>query len=281
VDELTVASPAKINLFLEVLGRRADGYHEVETVMQMVELADSLRLRRLPREIRLSVTGADLPAGRENLAYRAAELFLEAAGGPGGVEIALTKRIPIGGGLGGGSSNAAAVLAGLNRLYGLGRAPGELQKLGARLGSDVPFFLGSALGLGTGRGERLTELRGWPPRWIVLANPRTAVSTAWAYREISSKLTDRPLQASITASIAGGSLPWPPTWAFNRLEEAVLPHRPEIRALRALLREGGGSPVLMSGSGATVFAVTGDEAAARRLAAQAGAAGAFAVAVRT
>ncbi len=281
MDTLVVLSPAKINLFLEVRARRPDGYHEIETVMQLVDLCDTVRLQRIPRGIRLAVRGAALPQGPENLACRAAELFLAEAGRPGGVAIELDKRIPVGGGLGGGSSNAAAVMAGLDRLYGLRYPIADLQGLGARLGSDVPFFFGGSLSLATGRGEILAGLRGWPPHWVVLANPRVAVSTAWAYGEVSSKLTDRALQASITASIAGGCLPWPPTWAFNRLEEAVLPHHPEIRLLRDLLRAEGGAPVLMSGSGATVFAVAADEAAACRLAARAGAAGAFAMAVRT
>jgi 4-diphosphocytidyl-2-C-methyl-D-erythritol kinase len=281
VDALVVPSPAKINLFLEVRARRLDGYHEIETVMQLVDLCDTVRLRRIPQGIRVSVRGADLPKGPENLAFRAAELLVTQGGCPGGVAIEVDKRIPIGGGLGGGSSNAAAVLAGLNRLYGLGCSLGDLQVLGARVGSDVPFFFGGGLSLATGRGEILRGLKGWPPQWVVLANPRVAVSTAWAYGQISSKLTDRTVQASITASIAGGCLPWPPTWAYNRFEEAVLPRHPEIRALRDLLRAEGGSPVLMSGSGATVFAVAADEAEACRLAARASAAGAFAAAVRT
>ena len=281
MEELALRAPAKINLFLEVRARREDGFHEIETVMQMVGLWDTVRLRRSSPGITLSVRGADLPTGTENLAYRAAAALLRAAGGRGGVAIELTKRIPVGGGLGGGSSNAAAVLVGLNRLYDLGARIDELAALGAALGSDVPFFFGGSLGLATGRGEVLRPLPSWEPHWIVLANPRAEVSTAWAYREISSKLTDRAVQVTIPASIAGGRLPWPPTWAFNRLEEAVLPSRPEIRALRDLLRDGGGAPALMSGSGATVFAVAADEVLARRLADSAAAAGAFALAVET
>lgn len=281
MEAVTLRSPAKINLFLEVRGRRADGYHEIESVLQMVDLCDTVRLRRAPAGIAVRVCGADLPAGAENLAHRAAAALFDAAGCSGGVAIDLVKRIPVGGGLGGGSSNAAAVLVGLNCLYGLGVSLAELAALGAGLGSDVPFFLGGSLGLATGRGEILRPLTPWARHWIVLANPGTGVSTAWAYREISSKLTDGRDQARIPASIAGGSLPWPPTWAFNRLEDAVLPLRPEIRALRDLLRHGGGSPTLMSGSGSTVFAVAADEAAALRLAASAEAAGARAVAVET
>ena len=120
MNELVIPSPAKINLFLEIVSRRPDGYHEIESIMQLVDLCDEVRLRRQPRGIRVQTSGAELPEGRGNLAYRAAALLLEAAGVSGGVEIHLTKRIPVAGGLGGGSSNAAAVLLGVDRLYALG-----------------------------------------------------------------------------------------------------------------------------------------------------------------
>ena len=281
MDELLVRSPAKINLFLEVVSRRSDGYHDIESVMQLVDLCDEVRLRRIPRGIQVSVRGADLPAGRGNLACRAAALLQEQAGIREGVHIHLEKRIPVAGGLGGGSSNAAAVLAGVSSLYDLGQSRESLQELASELGSDVPFFLSDGLAVATGRGERLTPLKPWPPRWLVVANPGVPVSTAWAYGEASSKLTDRKGRATIASLIAGDRITWPPTWAYNRLEAVVLPHRPEISALKALLQEGGGSPVLMSGSVASVFAVVRDEESARVLAAQARAAGAFAEAVTT
>lgn len=281
MDELVISSPAKINLFLEVVGRRPDGYHEIESVMQLVDLCDQVHLRRSARDIRVSVTGAELPSGRGNLAYKAAALILGAAAQRGGVHIHLEKRIPVAGGLGGGSSNAAAVLVGLNRLYDLGQPREALKTLGAQLGSDVPFFLSEGLAIATGRGEVLTPLPPWPRQWLVLANPGVPISTAWAYREASSKLTDWQRRASMHTLIADGRLAWPPGWAFNRLEAVVLPHRGEVRALRALLQEGGGSPVLMSGSGASLFAVVPDAITGQALAARARASGAFAVAVTT
>lgn len=281
MDELVISSPAKINLFLEVVGRRPDGYHEIESVMQLVDLCDQVHLRRSARDIRVSVTGAELPSGRGNLAYKAAALILGAAAHRGGVHIHLEKRIPVAGGLGGGSSNAAAVLVGLNRLYDLGQPREALKTLGAQLGSDVPFFLSEGLAIATGRGEVLTPLPPWPRQWLVLANPGVPISTAWAYREASSKLTDWQRRASMHTLIADGRLTWPPGWAFNRLEAVVLPHRGEVRALRALLQEGGGSPVLMSGSGASLFAVVPDAITGQALAARARASGAFAVAVTT
>jgi 4-diphosphocytidyl-2-C-methyl-D-erythritol kinase len=281
VDEFEILSPAKINLFLEVVGRRPDGYHEVESVMQLVDLCDRVHLRRKLRGIRVSVSGAELPPGRANLAYKAAALLTETASLRGGVHVHLEKRIPVAGGLGGGSSNAAAVLAGLNRLYGLGYPRESLLALAARLGSDVPFFFSDGLAVATGRGEVLTPLEPWPPQWLVLANPGIPISTAWAYREASSKLTEWDRRATIQPLIVGGGLTWPPVWAFNRLEAVVLPHRPEVEALKALLRDGGGSPVLMSGSGASVFAVVPSAVSGQSLAARARAGGAFAVAVTT
>ena len=281
MDELNVLSPAKINLFLEVIARRPDGYHEIESVMQLVDLCDRVHLARKPRGIQVSVVGAELPSGRGNLAHKAAALLMQTAGLRAGAHIRLEKHIPVAGGLGGGSSNAAAVLAGLNRLYDLGYSREDLQGLGASLGSDVPFFLSDGLALATGRGELLTHLEPWPPLWLVLANPGVPVSTSWAYREASSKLTEWRPRGSMTTLVAHGRLPWPPRWAFNRLEAVVLPHRAEVRALKMLLEEGGGAPVLMSGSGGCVFAVVPDAPTGQALAARAQASGAFAVAVRT
>ncbi len=281
MNEIVLASPAKINLFLEIVGRRPDGYHEIESIMQLVDLCDEIRLRRCRDGIRLSVSGADLPEDRGNLAYRAAALALETAGLSGGVEIRLVKRIPVAGGLGGGSSNAAAVLLGVCRLYGLDWPAETLHRMAGALGSDVPFFLGAGLAVARGRGELLTPLPAWPRQWLVLANPGIPVSTAWAYREASSKLTGREGRVTLPTLTAGGLPEWPPVWAFNRLEEVVLPHRPELLALKALLREGGGMPVLMSGSGASVFAVVPDAGAAEALAARARESGAFAAAVTT
>jgi 4-diphosphocytidyl-2-C-methyl-D-erythritol kinase len=280
-DEVRIPSPAKINLFLEVVGRRPDGYHEIESVVQLVDLCDQVSLRRSARGIRVSVSGADLPVDRENLAYRAAALVLEEAGVRQGVHIHLEKRIPVAGGLGGGSSNAAAVMVGLCRLFSLGLTRRHLRDLAARVGSDAPFFLTDGLAVATGRGERLSPLTPWPPQWLVLANPGIPISTAWAYHEASSKLTEWKRQASIQALIAAGGLAWPPTWAFNRLEAVVLPQRPEVGALKALLQRGGGAPVLMSGSGASLFAVVPDGATGGALAARVRASGAFAVATTT
>jgi 4-diphosphocytidyl-2-C-methyl-D-erythritol kinase len=278
---LVIASPAKVNLFLEIIRRRPDGFHEIESIMQLVDLCDEVRLRPRTHGIRLEVSGAELPEGRGNLAYRAAALALEAGGISGGVEIQLAKRIPVAGGLGGGSSNAAAVLLGVSRLYGVDWPRETLCQLASRLGSDVPFFLSDGLAMARGRGEVIESLAPWPPRWLVLANPGIPISTAWAYQQASSKLTGWQARVTLPALTAGRPLEWPPLWAFNRFEDVVLPHRPELVAMKRLLQEGGGAPVLMSGSGASVFAVVPDAAAAGALAARVRGSGAFAAAVTT
>jgi 4-diphosphocytidyl-2-C-methyl-D-erythritol kinase len=280
MDDVTLDSPAKVNLFLEVVGRRPDGYHDIDSVMQLVSLCDRVRVRKQRGGIAVTATGAEVPAGPGNLAHRAAALLL-GDGEAQGVHVHLEKRIPVAGGLGGGSSNAAAVLVAVNRLYALGHGPEALHRLACQLGSDVPFFLTGGLARAQGRGEILTPLRAWPPQWLVVANPGIPVSTAWAYGEASSKLTLNGPRATMPALTADDRLPWPPVWAFNRLEAVVLPHKPQIRSLRALLIEGGGSPVCMSGSGASVFAVVPSAEAAKGLAARARTAGCFAVAATT
>jgi 4-diphosphocytidyl-2-C-methyl-D-erythritol kinase len=191
------------------------------------------------------------------------------------------KRIPVAGGLGGGSSNAAAVLFGVSRLYGLNWSRETLQGMASQLGSDVPFFFSDGVAVARGRGEVLAALPPWPRRWLVLANPGFPISTAWAYREASSKLTGWQGRVTLPPLTAGAPLQWPPVWVFNRLEEVVLPYRPELIALKVLLQEGGGAQVLMSGSGASVFAVVPDAAAAGELAARVRNSGAFAAAVTT
>ncbi len=281
MNEIVITSPAKINLFLEIVARRPDGFHDIESIMQLVDLCDEVRLCRRQHGIRLRVSGAELPEGRGNLAYRAAALALETARLSGGVEIELVKRIPVAGGLGGGSSNAAAVLLGVNRLYGLNWSRETLQRMASQLGSDVPFFFSDGIAVARGRGELLAALPPWPRRWLVLANPGFPISTAWAYREASSKLTGWQGRVTLPPLTADAPLQWPPVWVFNRLEEVVLPHRPELIALKALLQEGGGAQVLMSGSGASVFAVVSDAAAAGELAARVRNSGAFAAAVTT
>jgi 4-diphosphocytidyl-2-C-methyl-D-erythritol kinase len=252
-----IAAPAKINLSLEITGRRPDGYHELVSVMLTVSLADELSL--VPGdEIRVRVHGADLP--EDNLVARAAILLRERLGLHAGCTVTVEKRIPVAAGLGGGSSDAAAALLGLNRLWGLDLAPAALTALAAELGSDVPFFLHGGACLVEGRGERVTPLPVPRPSWFVLANPGVPVLTAAAYAALSpDEWTDGALTRSLATKLDPSRCA---PLGVNGLQTAAFRLSPEalacFDAVSALAPEG----AMVSGSGPTIFAPFADEPAA-------------------
>jgi len=257
----TVSAPAKINVILEVLGRRADGYHDLWSVLVLVDLCDTVAVAPRRRGILLTVRPPLLPAGPGNLAFRAAEAFFGAYGRPGGAAITLRKRIPVGGGLGGGSSDAAAVLAALNAMTGRPLARGRLLELAAGLGSDVPFFFSGGAALITGRGEQVADLPPPRPRWLVLALTGDPVSTAWAYGRLPSGERRVP-ERTWTAAAAAGRTEALLDTAFNRLEEVVFAARPDLAALKGRLVALGASPAGLTGSGAALFGFAPDRVAA-------------------
>ncbi len=233
---------AKVNLGLAVTGRRPDGYHELHTIFATLDLADRVALAKRGRGISLSVSGPyPLPEGRENLAFRAAEAYLAAAGGPGGVEIRLEKAVPPGAGLGGGSADAAAVLRGLARLY---PAPVDLAALARKLGADVPFLLMGGLAEARGVGEELRPLT--PLRaHLVLIKPPIQAPTARVYAALTPQDFGPALEvAAILAALKAGL---PPPWR-NDLEKAAFRLFPELAELKRRLTERGHA-ALMSGSG--------------------------------
>lgn len=255
-------APAKVNLGLAVLGRRADGYHEVHSLMVTLDVGDRLSFEPAPRGVQeLEVVGADLPAGSDNLVQRAAGAYLDAAGRPGGVRIVLRKELPIAAGLGGGSSDAAATLRALERLYPAGL---DLLGIARALGADVPFLVRGGAAVATGVGERLEPVE-LPAVHLVLANPGVAVSAADAYRHLDGRFGPPLDVARIVAALAGRAGP-----AYrNDLEAAVLERHPAVGDARALLGALGLRGVLMSGSGSTVLGLAGSregaEEAAERL----------------
>ena len=251
---IELSAAAKVNLALEVLGRRDDGYHEIVTVMQGVELSDRVVLEDVePLELRTTAPG--VPTDASNLALRAAMVLREAAGIDRGVRITLDKRIPVAAGLGGGSTDAAAVLLGLNRLWNLRWPIARLTEAAVLLGMDVPFFLRGGTGLATGRGETLDRMRSMALA-LVLVNPRYASSTAEAYRRVTPAMyTDGARARTVVSALrakrverAAGSL-------YNALEAAVAPVQPEIGRMKAALLSAGALGALMSGSGPTVFGI--------------------------
>ncbi len=267
---LEVRAPAKVNLSLEVLGKRADGFHEIRTVMQAVSLCDTLRFG-LRDDSRLRLRCADLavPSGEDNLVVRAARLMQERIQGSAGADIFLQKRIPTGGGLGGGSSDAALTLLALNRLWNAGLGVAELMTMGAKLGSDVPFFVRGGTALCEGRGERVGPPLRTRTVHYVLVMPRLAASTAEVYRAWSGALTNRGHGSNngLVEALKSGDARELARSLRNDLQHPALKLHEDLRRLwDELSSRGGGLGVrrfLLSGSGSTFFGVLccADEAA--------------------
>lgn len=265
---ITVEGNAKINLTLDILGKRPDGYHEVAMVMQSIGLHDTLELEKLPDGIELTIDVPGLEADEHNLAWRAARILLDGEGVKGGVRIALTKRIPIAAGLAGGSADAAAVLRGVNALYQLGLTQAELCAYGARLGSDIPFAIMGGTMLATGRGEVLEPLDPVPPFWVVLAKPKISVSTAWAYQHYDEQEDgDHPDNAAIRQAIANHDQAGIASLLCNVLERVTIKQYPVIAQYKEWMMQEGALASMMSGSGPTVFGLFSAEEKARHAAA--------------
>ncbi len=255
-DSVTVNCPAKVNLFLETHGLRPDGFHEIETVMQAITLYDDLLLSpSMGRGIEFRCSDPRLPGGPENLAYRAAELIDREIGLPKGVFIALEKQIPAGAGLGGGSSDAAGVLCGLNELFGLGLSRVELSGLAAELGSDIAFFVYGGTAHCTGRGEKVAPVETDLTMHYVVYCPRSRVSTAEAYQNLSRLgLTSGEHSATfILDCFAQGDFAAVCENVFNRLDEAAVSLAPEVGEAKRFLARVASQAAFVSGSGAAVY----------------------------
>lgn len=257
-------SPCKVNLLLNILGKRADGFHELETLFHHVPLNDELEFSRKDAPgVVLSCDQPELPVDGSNLVVRAAQRFLVAAGLEGeGVRIHLSKRIPLAAGLGGGSSNAAHTLLGLNELLGSPLDGGQLDALAAGLGSDVNFFLQDRPALASGRGEKVVSLEPFPALsgcGLLLFHPGFGISTAWAYAELAKHpeaLNGRPGRAAeFAATLRGGDLSASGKALYNSLEAPALEKYPILRMFQEFLLARGAWGSLMSGSGSTTFAL--------------------------
>lgn len=262
-----VIAQAKINLLLRVLAREADGYHSIETLFLRVDLGDVVRVRVSSTPKRsIECHGAAYPAAglgpaKQNLAYRAATAYVEVAGWPNGFAIEIEKLVPVGGGLGGGSADAAAVLRVLDALAPDPIGAGALAQIAARLGADVPFMVSdSAFALAWGRGERLLHLKPPPPRDVELLVPRFGVSTKWAYEQLASSRGDSQPRPVIHRAAQLSSWDHLAAMAINDLEPVVSGHHPEIGMCVATLRARGARIAMMTGSGSTVFGVFDDKA---------------------
>lgn len=274
--EITLACFAKVNLSLCVLEKRPDGYHDLETVFQSVGLADRLRLRETGGDqVTIECSYPGVPLDRSNLCWRAAELmrsrYAAGRGNPAlqfGLEIEIEKTIPPQAGLGGGSSDAAATLVGLNLLWRLGLEPEELEKLAAELGSDVSFFVRGGTAIGRGRGERLERLPPPGRLWFVLARPNFGISTSWAYGQLEGERRPPPNTWEMVDALGSSDLPEIAAALRNDLERPALAAYPDLAGIKRSLLDAGCLGALLCGSGSAIFGLAEDLEQAERIISQ-------------
>ena len=259
-------APAKINLTLDVLHKRPDGFHEVEMIMTTVDLADRVWIRPTDNgRIIIKASERFVPSDRKNLAYQAAELLQRQYGIREGVEITLEKSIPVAAGLAGGSSDAAATLRGLNRLWNLRLGADELATLGARIGSDVSFCVHGGTALATGRGEIIKNLPAPPNCWVILAKPAISVSTGDIYGNLDLSTVNHPQTSSMIEALGAGDYDKMCQSVGNVLEGVTMKLHPQVVVLKEQMKKFGADAVLMSGSGPTVFGLVKHESRVPRI----------------
>ncbi|MGG3468401.1 4-(cytidine 5'-diphospho)-2-C-methyl-D-erythritol kinase [Neobacillus pocheonensis] len=264
--KLLVKAPAKINLALDVLHKRPDGYHEVEMIMTTIDLADRVELTLLNQDqIHILSHNRYVPDDQRNLAYQAAQLLKTRFQVKKGVLIAIEKTIPVAAGLAGGSSDAAATLRGLNKLWDLGLSLDELAELGSEIGSDVSFCVYGGTALAKGRGEMITELQPPPTCWVILAKPFIGVSTAEVYRRLDINGMSHPNIGQMIEAINSHDYQRVCQNLGNVLEEVTLNLHPEVAQIKEQMKRFGADAVLMSGSGPTVFGIVQHDSRMHRI----------------
>jgi len=249
-------SPAKVNLHLRVLGKRADGFHDISTLMQRISLYDEMIFSPTGHGITLSYPGSSIPENDNNIVYRAADALLSPLSHSPGIHITIKKKIPVAAGLGGGSSNAATALVTINDLMDFHYNTADLMKIGTKLGADVPFFIFGKTAWASGIGDRLRTAENIPPLWFVLINPGFEISTKMVYENLNLRLTKRvvnykcPVLYTVDDIVKG---------LHNDLERVTLVIHPILRYFKSLLVQNGALGALMSGSGPTVMGIFTDE----------------------
>lgn len=261
MQQTTQKAYAKINIGLDVLRRREDSYHEVKMIMQTVNIHDDLTFERTAQPgIRIQTDHEELPVDQNNLIYKAADLLMREKGIAEGVKVTLTKRIPIAAGMAGGSSDAAAAMRGLNQLFDLGYTTEELQRLGVKLGADIPYCIVGGTMLSEGIGEILTPLPTPPACCLVVAKPDINVSTKFVYENLhADSLTSHPDIDGMIDAIKEGNLQGITDRLGNVLETVTVKEYPVIEEIKELMRQEGAENALMSGSGPTVFGIWLDQ----------------------
>ncbi|AZQ49333.1 4-(cytidine 5'-diphospho)-2-C-methyl-D-erythritol kinase [Bacillus sp. GX] len=264
--KLLVKAPAKINLSLDVLGKRQDGYHEVKMIMTTIDLADRLELMELAEDrIEILSHNRYVPDDQRNLAYQAARLLKEKFDVKKGVSITIEKTIPVAAGLAGGSSDAAATLRGLNKLWNLGLTIDQLAELGAEIGSDVSFCVYGGTAIATGRGEKIEHIKTPPSCWVILAKPHIGVSTADVYGNLKLNRVTHPDVDKMVDVINAGDYKGICDTVGNVLEDVTFAMHPEVARIKAQMKRFGADAVLMSGSGPTVFGLVHHDSRMHRI----------------
>lgn len=268
MERISRCAYAKINLGLDVTGKRADGYHQVRMIMQTVNICDVLTFQKSGQpQICLSSRQKELPCDRSNLIYRAAELIREQYGIKEGVEISFLKNIPVAAGMAGGSADAAAVFHGMNQLFKLSMSLDRMQELGVRLGADIPYCLMGGTALSEGIGEILTPLPAPPRAFLVVVKPDISVSTGYVYGNLRlSELAEHPDIDGMAEALRHGNLKGITERLGNVLETVTEREYPVIGRLKALMKQEGAAGALMSGSGPTVFGIWEEQREAQRAA---------------
>ncbi|MBP3722388.1 MAG: 4-(cytidine 5'-diphospho)-2-C-methyl-D-erythritol kinase [Selenomonadaceae bacterium] len=258
---------AKINLTLDILGTREDGFHEVAMIMQSIGLHDDLDIEKKDAGIELAIDNTELPADESNLCYKAAELMFDEFNVKGGVKIDLTKRIPMGAGLGGGSADAAAVIRGMNEIFSLNASPEKLADISAKIGSDIPFCVTGGTQFATGRGEILKRLPDFPKTYLTLIKPAFSVSTPHAYKMYdNTPVVRRPDNEGIIAALKNGDVKNIYSMMGNVLEAPIAKEYPEINEYKEMMIKAGAIFAQMTGSGSVVFAIAEDMRSANKIA---------------
>ena len=265
MDSIVIKAMAKVNLGLDVLRRRENGYHDVKMVMQTVNLYDTLTLSKIDEGIVITTNTGELPLNEDNLIYKAAKLLLEYVDKKAGVSIHLDKRIPIAAGMAGGSTDAASTLLGINELYNLDLTKEELAEVGVKIGADVPYCIYGGTYLSEGIGEVLTKLPDAPDCYVVIAKPGIGVSTKYVYENLHIETVEKhPDIDGMIDAIKTGSLDGVTEKMENVLETVTIKRYPEIETMKKCLLENGAENALMSGSGPTVFGIFKEEKIAKQ-----------------
>lgn len=257
MDTITLKARGKINLTLDVVGKRSNGYHDLRMIMQTINLYDTIKIKKTKMPgIRINNNLSWLPKDDRNITYKATELFLQESGIESGIYIDITKRIPVAAGLAGGSSDAAAMLIGLNKLFKTYYSKEKLMEMGLKIGADVPFCIMRGTALAEGIGEELTPLRSLPYTHIVLAKPNISVSTASVYNALDvNAIKEHPDTDDVVAAINHNNMPFVIGNMKNVLEEVTIKMHPQIQEIKRQMLEHGALGSMMSGSGPTVFGI--------------------------